>query len=120
MNFLISFLCVTTGLFSAYILNEYIDTKLLKSIRSEKFIYFIFTGIIVCSQTLSYALFVVWNIKSSGLLVVTVLNILITILIWIIFYLKKSKKLIFISATWNVLMCCYMVYLFYISFVKIN
>lgn len=123
MNILISLLCVFTGLFSSYLLKIFTEINVkLKSSWGEKFVYVIFTGIIVCSMSLSYALFLVWDGESNNLILL-ITNILIMVVIaanWIMYYFKRSNKMIMTSMIWNTLVCGYIIYLFYISFIVIE
>ncbi|HHQ0121555.1 7TM diverse intracellular signaling domain-containing protein [Listeria innocua] len=120
MNILLSLLCILVALFSSYILKIYRDINDdYKTGWKEKFVYVICTGVILCSLTLSYALFVVWDnqFRNNILVAVTLLSIVFTIVGWILCYLKKSNIVILISMGWGILMCCYVIYLFAISFV---
>ncbi len=120
MNILLSLLCILVALFSSYILKVYRDINDdYKTGWKEKFVYVICVGIIQCSLTLSYALFVVWDnqFRNNILVAVTLLSIVFTIVGWILCYLKKSNIGILISVGWGILMCCYVIYLFAISFV---
>lgn len=120
MNILLSLLCILVALFSSYILKVYRDINDdYKTGWKEKFVYVICVGIIQCSLTLSYALFVVWDnqFRNNILVAVALLSIVFTIVGWILCYLKKSNIGILISVGWGILMCCYVIYLFAISFV---
>lgn len=120
MNILLSLLCILVALFSSYILKVYRDINDdYKTGWKEKFVYVICVGIIQCSLTLSYALFVVWDnqFRNNILVAVTLLSIVFTIVGWILCYLKKNNIGILISVGWGILMCCYVIYLFAISFV---
>lgn len=120
MNILLSLLCILVALFSSYILKVYRDINDdYKTGWKEKFVYVICVGVIQCSLTLSYALFVVWDnqFRNNILVAVTLLSIVFTIVGWILCYLKKSNIGILISVGWGILMCCYVIYLFAISFV---
>ncbi|EBF5198721.1 hypothetical protein FH025_14395 [Listeria monocytogenes] len=120
MNILLSLLCILVALFSSYILKIYRDINDdYKTGWKEKFVYVICVGVIQCSLTLSYALFVVWDnqFRNNILVAVTLLSIVFTIVGWILCYLKKSNIGILISVGWGILMCCYVIYLFAISFV---
>lgn len=120
MNILLSLLCILVALFSSYILKIYRDINDdYKTGWKEKFVYVICTGVILYSLTLSYALFVVWDnqFRNNILVAVTLLSIVFTIVGWILCYLKKSNIVILISMGWGILMCCYVIYLFAISFV---
>lgn len=120
MNILLSLLCILVALFSSYILKVYRDINDdYKTGWKEKFVYVICVGIIQCSLTLSYALFVVLDnqFRNNILVAVTLLSIVFTIVGWILCYLKKSNIGILISVGWGILMCCYVIYLFAISFV---
>ncbi|HCJ4861005.1 TPA: hypothetical protein NR898_002683, partial [Listeria innocua] len=115
MNILLSLLCILVALFSSYILKIYRDINDdYKTGWKEKFVYVICTGVILCSLTLSYALFVVWDnqFRNNILVAVTLLSIVFTIVGWILCYLKKSNIVILISMGWGILMCCYVIYLF--------
>lgn len=120
MNILLSLLCILVALFSSYILKIYRDINDdYKTGWKEKFVYVICVGVIQCSLTLSYALFVVWDnqFRNNILVAATLLSIVFTIVGWILFYLKKSNIGILISVSWCILICCYIIYLFAISFV---
>lgn len=120
MNILLSLLCILVALFSSYILKIYRDINDdYKTGWKEKFVYVICVGVIQCSLTLSYALFVVWDnqFRNNILVAVTLLSIVFTIVGWILCYLKKSNIGILISVGWCILICCYIIYLFAISFV---
>ncbi len=120
MNILLSLLCILVALFSSYILKIYRDINDdYKTGWKEKFVYVICVGVIQCSLTLSYALFVVWDnqFRNNILVAATLLSIVFTIVGWILFYLKKSNIGILISVGWCILICCYIIYLFAISFV---
>ncbi len=120
MNILLSLLCILVALFSSYILKVYRDINDdYKTGWKEKFVYVICVGVIQCSLTLSYALFVVWDnqFRNNILVAVTLLSIVFTLVGWILCYLKKSNIGILISVGWGILMCCYVIYLFAISFV---
>lgn len=120
MNILLSLLCILVALFSSYILKIYRDINDdYKTGWKEKFVYVICAGVIQCSLTLSYALFVVWDnqFRNNILVAATLLSIVFTIVGWILFYLKKSNIGILISVGWCILICCYIIYLFAISFV---
>lgn len=120
MNILLSLLCILVALFSSYILKIYRDINDdYKTGWKKKFVYVICVGVIQCSLTLSYALFVVWDnqFRNNILVVATLLSIVFTIVGWILFYLKKSNIGILISVGWCILICCYIIYLFAISFV---
>lgn len=120
MNILLSLLCILVALFSSYILKIYRDINDdYKTGWKEKFVYVICVGIIQCSLTLSYALFVVWDnqFRNNILVAATLLSIVFTIVGWILFYLKKSNIGILISVGWCILIYCYIIYLFAISFV---
>lgn len=123
MNILISLLCVFTGLFSSYLLKTFTEINVkLKTSWSEKSVYAIFTGIIVCSMSLSYALFLVWDGENNNLILL-ITNILIMVVIianWIMYYFKRSNRMIMISMIWNLLVCAYIIYLFYVSFIAIE
>lgn len=120
MNILLSLLCILVALFSSYILKVYRDINDdYKTGWKEKFVYVICAGVIQCSLTLSYALFVVWDnqFRNNILVAVTLLSIVFTIAGWTLCYVKKSNIVILISVGWGILMCCYVIYLFAISFV---
>lgn len=120
MNILLSLLCILVALFSSYILKIYRDINDdYKTGWKEKFVYVICVGVIQCSLTLSYALFVVWDnqFRNNILVAATLLSIVFTIVGWILCYLKKSNIGILISVGWCILICCYIIYLFAISFV---
>lgn len=120
MNILLSLLCILVALFSSYILKIYRDINDdYKTGWKEKFVYVICVGVIQCSLTLSYALFVVWDnqFRNNILVAATLLSIVFTIVGWILFYLKKSNIGILISVGWCILICCSIIYLFAISFV---
>lgn len=123
MNVISSLLCVLIALLSSYILKLYGDINdVRKSNWKEYFIYIVCTGIIFCELSLAYALFVVMNnaYTSNMLFLYIVLSIVFTIVVWIICYLKKINIIIFISMIWCILICCFMLYLFYESFISKN